>query len=220
MRTLAIKRLLTTATISLVIAVAAKPAVALATGVFNGGLGQTDSVASGTLTLSSNVTGACNATAMLPGSAPAPCTLAATFSGSAPAYLGVDITVETQAGIGGTPLYNPGDAAHDLQVAITSTTPSVTYTVPATSTTCPNGAPGGSTCYELDDELLSTSAFAAAPPSSSVTFSTTASLPSGATTGYRGGSAQVIERVHAAQAAYNSTGGCTAGTTCLAVTWN
>ena len=178
----------------------------------------TSSFSSGTVTLTSNASGACAVTGMLPGATPSPCTLTATYSGSAPAYMALDVLIETQAGNGGTALYNPSDSAHDLQVAISSSNPTVAaYTVPTVATTCPAGAPAGSTCYELDNELVKTSAFSS---TSTVTFTTTVSLPASTTTGYRGGAAQVILKAHAAQSGNNSAAGCTAGQTCSAVHWS
>jgi hypothetical protein len=178
----------------------------------------TSTFSSGTVTLTSGTSGACAVTGMLPGATPAPCTLTATYSGSVPAYMALDVLIETQAGNGGTRLYNPGDSAHDLQVAIASSNPAVAaYVVPTTATGCPAGAPAGSTCYELDNELVSLAAFSA---SSTVTFTTTVSLPSSTTTGYRGGAAQVILEAHATQSGNNSAAGCTAGQSCSAVHWS
>ncbi|MGH7749898.1 MAG: hypothetical protein ACREQ5_34790, partial [Candidatus Dormibacteria bacterium] len=164
---------------------------------------------------SSNVSGACGVVNMLPGASPPPCTLTATYGGSLPAYLGLDVLIETQAGNGGTTLYNPSDSSHDLQVTVTSTTPSASYTIPATVTTCPSGAPSGSTCYELDNELVSASPLTSSSPT--VTFSTTVSLPSTTTTGYRGGAAQVVLTAHATQSGNNSAAVCTVGLTCSSV---
>src|SRR2546423_1499413 len=70
------------------------------------------------------------------------------------------------------------------------------YRVPSTATTGPGGAPSGSTCYELDNELVSTSAVTSAV----VTFSVSVSLPATSATGYQGGTAQVILTAHAVQA--------------------
>ena len=180
----------------------------------------TSTVAAGTVTLGTNVSGACGVTNMLPGASPTPCTLTATYSGSAPAYVAVDVLIETQAGNGGTALYNPADSAHDLQVAVSSSPPAVSYTRPTVLTTCPTGAPGGSSCYELDNELLSLTPTAAAPPNTTVTFTTTVSLPATTTTGYRGGAAQIILTVHATQSGNNSASGCTAGQSCASVRWS
>lgn len=179
---------------------------------------QTARFASGTVTLTSNLAGACNVTNMLPGATPSPCTLTVTYSGSGPAYLGLDVLIETQAGNGGTKLYNPPDASHALQVTVTSTSPTVTYAVPTTATTCPTSAPAGSSCYELDSELVSTAAFTTT--TGPITFTATASLPAATTTGYRGGAAQVILRAHAAQSAQNSVAGCIAGSICPSAHWN
>jgi len=179
---------------------------------------QSGNVFAGTVTLTNNVTGGCSASNLLPGSAASVCTLKATYSGTAHAFLGLDVLVETQAGNGLTDLYNPSDSTHDLQISTTSTSPTVTYTVPTTSTACPVGAPTGSTCYELDKELVGTTPFT--NNSATVTFTTTLSLPSGSTTGYRGGAAQIYLTAHATQSSNNPVGSCVAGTTCSSLLWN
>jgi len=204
-------------------AVSLSAAAALVTGatlsrLSSTGTTQSNSFAAGTVTLTSDTSGTCTVSSMLPGSSPSPCSLKATYSGNIPAYLAVDVLIETQSGNGGTNLYNPSDSTHDLQVALTSTSPSVTYTVPVSSTTCPLSAPSGSTCYELDNEIVSLTPFTNA--SGPATFSTTVSLPANTTTGYRGGAAQVILTAHAAQSGNNSAGGCTAGATCSTVHWS
>jgi len=170
-------------------------------------------VSSGSVSLTSVAGGTCSSNALLPGSVAAACTLTTTYAGTVPALLALDIVIETQSGNGGTNLYNPSDSTHDLQVAITSSSPTVTYVVPTVATTCPGSAPSGSTCYALSDELVSTTSFTSSSPA--VTFSTVVSLPAGSTTGYRGGAAQIIETVHATQATNNgSTTTCTVGTQC------
>jgi hypothetical protein len=180
--------------------------VTLATGVTFGLFSSTPSpetnqFTAGTVTLASNASGACSVTSMAPGDSPSPCTFQATYSGSLGAYVAVNVLLETQAGSGGTPLYNPG-GSNGLTVSIADNQSSpVTYTVPTTATTCPSGAPSGSTCYELDNELVGTSAVA---NGFSVTFTTTASLPSAAGNGYQGGSAQVVLTAHAVQSNNNA----------------
>ncbi len=171
------------------------------------------SVSSGSVSLTSAAGGTCATTALLPGvSAPA-CTLSSTYSGTASAFLSLDVLIETQAGNGASALYNPSDAGHALQVSITSTSPAVTFVVPTVATTCPGSAPTGSTCYALNDELIATSVFTSASPTTII--STVLSLPQGSTAGYRGGAAQIIESVHATQATNNgSTATCTAGHQC------
>jgi hypothetical protein len=158
------------------------------------------------VTLANGAVANCPVSNLLPGSAPGACGFTATYSGPAAAYLAVNVLIETQAGSGGTKLYNPTDAAGDLQVSVTSSSPSVTYTVPAGTTTCPAGAPSGSSCYELDNELVSTGAVTGA----AVTFSVSVSLPAGSATGYQDGAAQVILTTHAVQAK-NNTLSCAAG---------
>jgi hypothetical protein len=152
------------------------------------------------VTLTDSAVANCPISNLLPNGTATACTFTATYTGSAAAYLAVNVLIETQAGGGGTRLYNPGDSANDLQVTITSSNPSVTYGVPTTATTCPGGAPSGSACYELDNDLVSTSAVTSA----AVGFSVSVKLPSGSATGYQGGAAQVIVTTHAAQSASNT----------------
>jgi len=163
---------------------------------------ETNSFTAGTVTLTNNVTGACTTTNMAPGDSPAACTLGLTYSGSLSAYLAVDVVIETQAGTGGTNLYNPPGSNNGLTVSITDNqgTP-VTYPVPTTATTCPGGAPGGSACYELDNELLGTSAYT---NGATDTISTSVTLPLAAGNGYQGGAAQVILTAHAVQSKNNT----------------
>jgi len=174
---------------------------------------QTNHVSAGAVTLSSNATGACNVSNMLPGASPSPCTLNATYSGSVSAYMGLDVLIETQPGSGGTPLYDPTGPTGGLQVTVTDNqgTP-VTYVVPSSTTTCPGSAPSSSTCYELDDEIVNKTAFSG---TSSVTFSTAATLPATSASSYQGGKAQVIVTAHAVQSRSNNfVSGCSAGNPC------
>jgi predicted ribosomally synthesized peptide with SipW-like signal peptide len=159
-----------------------------------------NSFTAGTVTLANGAVANCPVSNLLPGSAPGACSFTATYSGPAAAYLAANVLIETQAGAGGTRLYNPADPANDLQVTVTSSSPSVTYAVPASATTCPAGAPAGSSCYELDNELVSTSAVTGA----AVTFSVSVSLPTNSATGYQGGTAQVILTTHAVQSKNNT----------------
>jgi hypothetical protein len=177
----------------------------LVTGVTSARYGATkpstaSTFSSGTVTLANSAITTCPVSNLFPtGTASAACTFTATYSGSVPAYLATNVVIETQAGSGGTRLYNPTDSSNDLQITITSTTPTVSYTVPTTATTC-SGAPVGSLCYELDNELIST----LAQSSATVGFSFTFKLPTSSTTGYQGGAAQVILTTHAVQSGNNA----------------
>ena len=208
------RRLFLAAGSAATVAAAAALAAGITFGIFSAtSASQATQFAAGKVTLSSDTSGACNVASILPGSSPTPCTLKATYSGTVPAYMSLDVLVETQSGTGGIKLYNPADPANALQITIKDDQGSpVTYTVPTTATLCPLGAPGGSTCYELDDELVSLAGLA---PSTVVTFSTAVSLPTGSATGYQGGKAQIILTAHAVQAANNgSTASCTPGHEC------
>ena len=164
-----------------------------------------NSFAAGKVTLVNSAITTCPVSGLLPGASAQTCTFTATYSGSVSAYLAADVLIETQAGSGGAKLYNPGDSANDLTVTITSSSPSVTYTVPTSSTTCPGSAPGGSTCYELDNELVATTAFSSA----AVTFTVAIQVPATSTTDYQGGAAQIILTTHAVQSGGGNTLSCT-----------
>lgn len=161
------------------------------------------------------MTGACSVTNLAPGDSPTACTLGTTYSGSLSAYLALNVLIETQAGSGGTNLYDPPSSNNGVTVSITDNqTSPVTYTIPTTSTSCPAGAPSGSTCYELDNELLGTGAYT---NGATDTISTSVSLPSAAGNGFQGGSAQVILTAHAVQSSSNTlacTSTPTAGQSC------
>ncbi|HUY64056.1 MAG TPA: hypothetical protein VMV14_06015 [Acidimicrobiales bacterium] len=154
----------------------------------------------GVVTLADTVTGACTVVNMAPGDSPPACTLGTTYSGSMSVYLAVDVVVEAQAGSGGTALYNPA-GSNGATVAITDNQSApVTYVVPSTVTACPGGAPTGSTCYELDNELLGTNPYV---NGATDTISTTVTLPGTAANAYQAGAVQVILTAHAVQSKDN-----------------
>jgi hypothetical protein len=159
-----------------------------------------NSFAAGTVTLANSPVANCPVSGLLPNNTAVSCTFTTTYPGPAAAYLAVDLLVEAQAGSGGTRLYNPADPSNDLAITVTSASPAVSYAVPSAATTCPGGAPSGSACYELDNELVST----AAVTSATVTFTVSVSLPTSSATGYQGGTAQLILTTHAVQAAGNT----------------
>ena len=182
----------------------------------------TNTFSAANVTLGTTAGGTCTVSALLPGASGPTCTLQATYSGTASAYLGLDVLIATKAQSPGTlPLFNPGDSTNDLQIHVTSTSPSVTYFTPSTTvpagvacnTIVGSGYDSSYTCYQLTDLLVSQTPFTNA--SSPVTFSTTASLPSTSGTGYQGGVANIVLRAHAVQAGHNgSTSTCTAGDEC------
>ena len=174
-----------------------------------------DSVTTTSVTVTNSAIANCPVTGLLPDGTQTKCTFTTSYAGPSAAYLAVNVLVETQAGSGGTALYKPSDGSNDLNLIITSTSPTLTYTLPTTATTCPGNAPSGSTCYELDNELIST----AAVTSATVSFTVSVGLPTTSTTGYQGGAAQVILTTHAAQSGNNTlscTATATAGSPCTA----
>ena len=178
--------------------------------------------AAGTVTLSTGTSSACNATNVAPGKPISNCTLSMTYNGDSDAYFGLDVFVAAKAGSGGTALYNPSDALHALSVSISDG--STTYTIPTTATTCPSSGTytlaHGYTCYQLDNELVSTNAFSTG---ATRTFTTSASLPTGtaaAENPYQGGSASVVLTAHATSAANQTVVPCVAGGTCNQIQWS
>src|SRR5437868_12399520 len=147
-----------------------------------------NTLAAGTVTLTNSAITNCPVSNLFPNGAATTCTFTTTYAGPAAAYLAVNVLIETQAGAGGTRLYNPADSGNALHVTISSSNPPVSYTVPATATTCPGGPRPGSACYELDNELVSTSALTTAAAG----FSVSESLPATSPAGYQGGTAQVV----------------------------
>lgn len=208
------KRLAVAAGSAATIAVVAVVAFGATFGLFSAASPvQSNHFSAGTVTVTSNASGACNVGNMLPGASPSPCTLNATYSGNVTAYMGLDVLIETQAGSGGTPLYDPTGPTGGLQITVTDNqgTP-VTYVVPSSTTTCPGSAPSGSTCHALDDEIVNKTAFNG---TSSVTFSTSVTLPATSATGYQGGRAQITLTAHAVQSRNNNfVSGCTVGQSC------
>ena len=212
------KRLMLAAGSAATVAAVATLAAGITFGLFSATTAsQTNQFSAGTVTLTSNTSGACSVGAILPGTSDGPCTLTASYSGIA-AYMGLDVLIATKAGNGGINLYNPADSTGDLQITVMDNqgTP-VTYVSPTTSfgsATCPSPYYGnGYTCYQLTDLLVSKAAFTSS--SSAVTFTTSVTLPSFSATGYQGGKAQIILTAHAVQAANNgSTSSCTAGHEC------
>jgi hypothetical protein len=202
------------------------------------GTGQTNTFTAGTVSLSTNATGACGATTnnMVPGGT-ASCTLLTTYAGTVPGYMAVDIFIATQknttAGTAGaTNLYNPADTTNGAQITVSSTSPTVSYVVAGgsptnfgTAITCPgagtsldglNYSTGYDKCYLLSNLLVSATAFA----SGTVTFTTGITLPSTQPNTYQGSSAVVVLGAHAVQSDNNAincvAGGTspTAGTVC------
>ena len=175
---------------------------------------QANTLTAGTVTLSSSAIANCPITNITPTAAPSTCTFNATYAGNVSAYLGLDVTIESQAGSGGTTLYNPSDGSNDVQITVSSTNPTVSsYSLSTTSGSCPSGAPSGSTCYSQTDDWISATPFTSS--SSPVQFSITAELPTTSTNGYQSGAAEVVMTVHATQAAHQpSVSGCSPGPSC------
>lgn len=206
-------------------AVSVAAVAALVTGVTYGFLSatassQSSSFTAGTVTQSNVLTGACSVSNLLPTGAAQNCgTLKVTYGGNVPGYLALDVLVETQAGSGGAKLFN---GANDLQVAISSSSPTVaSYTVPvsANSVTCPGTAPLNSSCYAVYDDIVSTSPLTSSSPQ--VTFSTSVTLPTSSPSADQGGAAQIILTAHAVQSGNNGTTvGCSAGNRCNTVSWS
>ena len=226
-RSIARRRLvLVTGVVGIVAAVAV-----LATGVslafFSARAGaESNTFSAGTVTLATNATSTCTVTALLPGQTPSPCRLQATYGGSVSGWMALDVLVATKSGApGNTALYNPLDSSNDLQITVTDNQGSpITYVSPSTNLgsaiPCPAGSGfnGTFTCYQLNDLLVSTTAFTNS--SSSITFTTSVTLPASNGTAYQGGTASIVLTVHATQSNNNPATGCTSGQPCTSVHWS
>lgn len=176
---------------------------------------ETNSFTAGTVTLTSDATGACSVTDLVPGDSLTPCTFAATYTGSASAYVGLDVLIRTQAGAGGTPAY-PMSGGQGITIAVTDNqaTP-ITYTLTTSVIACPGTPPAGSVCYAASNLLVKTTAFTSASPT--VTFSTAVGMPAATGNAYQGAATQVFLTAHAVQSRNQTLPGtCTAGVTCAA----
>lgn len=173
--------------------------------------GENNTFTAGTVTLTSNATGACAATELMPGDAANNCTFAATYTGSADAYVGLDVLIRTTAGAGHTAAEI---ARNGITVTVTDNqgTP-VSYTSPTVATPCPGTPPAESTCYALDNLLVKTSVFTSASPT--VTFTTNVGMPASTGNGYQASTVLVSLTAHAVQAKNQTLpAGCTVGNTC------
>jgi hypothetical protein len=131
------------------------------------------------------------------------CRFAVAYAGSIPAFLSLSVLVETKAGPGtdARPLYDPATGSgltlriHDDQ------SPSVAYRTPTVTTACPPTAPAGSTCYQVDDELVSARSFTRLSPA--VIFTLAPALSTSTGDDYQGGTATVVLSAQAVQAPAN-----------------
>lgn len=191
--------------------------------------GETNTFVAGTVSLTSDVTGACAASTnnMAPADT-ASCTLLTTYAGTLAGYMALDVFIATQknttaGGAGATNLYNPSDATNEAQITVSSTSPTVSYVVAGgtptsfgTAVTCPgtgtsldgNSYTSYNQCYLLSNLLVAATAFA----SGTVTFTTGIALPSTQPNTYQGSSAVVVLAAHAVQSSNNAVN-CAAGGT-------
>lgn len=190
------------AAITLATAVAAI-AGGLAYGFLNVNGSGTGSASTGSVSFGTPVQSTCNYSKMVPGDAIGPCTLAVTYSGSLTAYEALSVLIETKAGTaaGARTLFDPATGNGLTMTLKDNQSSPVTYTIPTTIAGCPGSAPAGSTCYELDHELVSTSAVSSPNP---VTFTLTPVFAKTTKNPYEGGTASVILTVNAVQAPANS----------------
>ena len=173
--------------------------------------GQTNTFTAGTVTLTSDATGACTATQLMPGDTANNCTFQATYTGSADAYVGLDLLIRTTAGAGHTA---PEIQRSGITVTVTDNqgTP-VTYTAPTVVTACPGSPPAESVCYALSNLLVKTAVFTSA--TAPVTFTTNVGMPASTGNEYQGSTVLVSLTAHAVQAKNQTLPpGCTVGNVC------
>jgi len=186
---------------------------------------QANTFAAGTVSFAPGSPQSCTFTGMLPGATAQTCQVTVTYSGTAAAWLGLDVFVATKPGAqsGAENLYNPSAADNPMTLTVTSTIPSATFTNPSSTVTCPSSGLDGANytsyneCYEIDNELASTSAVT----SGSTTFTISASLPANSNTAYQNGTAVVVVRPEVTQSKNNGlTGSCSAGSVCAGIAWS
>ena len=181
-----------------------------------------NNLTAGTVTLGTTQTVTCSANGgITPGQALNNCQLPITYTGTTSSYVGLDVLIISDPGIGGTALYTNNSAGLILTVSdgIHS------YTIPTTSITgAACSALGGdtnATCFQIKDELAEVTGPSGDAGNTiwssndSTTFTLTSSFPV-ATAGYTsGGTATVTLTAHAIQTGHNgSLAGCTVGSEC------
>jgi predicted ribosomally synthesized peptide with SipW-like signal peptide len=213
--------------------------VALATGVTFGFFSATsgpesNSFTAGTVSLTSDATGACTVTQISPGDS-GTCTLSATYGGSVPAYLGLDLSINGNTpGSGANNAYVAGSdlgavvaganalfdgSANGLQLTLTDGTAQYFFNGTqwetkaglATNLTSDNGSTG--TVNDL---------FMGAATGTAQTITLGWLLPTTANNAYQAAGSSFRLQIHAVQSANNPATGCTVGQQCPTTTmaWN
>jgi len=218
------KRQLVVAASSLLSLVAVSSLTAVTTfGLFSASAGpQANTLSAGNVTFAPGSPQSCTYSNMLPGGTLQSCQVTVTYNGTSPAWLGLDIFVATKSGPqgGAENLYNPGAGDSPMTLSVTTTSPTVTFTNPTAVVSCPstgfdgNNYTGYTSCFELDNELVSLTAVT----SGSATFTIIGSLPSNSSSAYQNGTAVVVIRPHVVQSGNNgNTGLCVAGNVCAGI---
>ena len=181
-----------------------------------------DQFTAGTVSFSSIAGVTCTANSgAIPGQALNTCQLSVTYSGTASGYVGLDILVVTDSGVGGTPLYT----ANSGGMTFTVSDGTHAFTIPTTSFTgAPCTALGGdanATCYQTKDELTAVTSPAGDAGrktwvnGDAATFTLTPSFAVATAGTTSGGTATVSLTAHATQTTDNgSIGSCTVGHEC------
>lgn len=162
----------------------------------------TGTATTGTVRFGAPVSSSCSYSKMAPGDVVGPCTLSVSYSGSLSAYEALSVLVETTAGTGtgARTLYDPATGGGMTFSLKDDQTSPVAYLLPTAVSACPTAAPAGTTCYELDDEVLSATPVASPH---AVTFTLSPTFARSTSNRYQGGSATVVLTVVAVQAPAN-----------------
>jgi len=191
-----------------------------------------NSFTAGTVTLQDTTGVTCTEPAgFAPGDSLNPCSLSVTYNGNLAAFMGLDVTIVTDPGSGGSPLYT----ANSGGLTFTLSDGTHSYTVPTTPLSSGDcltlsGDPAA-TCYQALDELAEVTGSTPAGDAGNTTwnganldtttFTLTPNFPGGVSNAYSGGSATVTMTAHAVQAGNNgSVGACTVGNTCSSPAWS
>ena len=173
-------------------------ATGLAYGFFSSPGSGYGSASVGTLKLSVNSPASvtCNYPMLSPGdlTGPAKCSLAVDYTGTIPAYVSLTVAISSQAGVGGSPLYD-GTNVSGLTFSISDGQHNFTVPVGAGTTTAP--CPAGFTCWTSPNDLAAwysgpTTNLAFTASSPTTVWTVTPLFPTSAGNTYQGASANLV----------------------------
>ena len=178
------------------------------------------STASLALTVNTPATFACTLPDIKPGDLPSPtslphtCQMSVQYSGSIQAFVSLTVQIQSQAGTGGTPLY---DGTNSTGLTLSISDGHNTFVVPTNPGSTGGSCPAGFTCWTASNDLAAT--YSGSTPSlafsngNTATWTVTPVLQTTVGSAYMGGTALVLITAQAVQAPANALpSGCTTST--------